>query len=103
MSVFQIGKGDLTPDMVIEINSGEDISDAADFELRVRKPDDSTAVWTLTAVNLATGQIKREWAAGDTDTPGIHSGIVTMTRGGKQQTYPADGTRLQWIVHPGIG
>lgn len=52
-----------------------------------------------TVVTAATGDIKHDFAAGQTDVVGVHYGQVTLTRAGKDLTFPDDGTQFVWNVH----
>lgn len=95
---FNMIAGDLEPDMSVIVD--DDISDALAYVLEWIDPDGIESELTLSAVNLATGQLRRTWEAGDTDKVGIHQGRVRVTRGnGEDQHYPSDGTRFRWYVH----
>lgn len=99
---FSIGQGDQVPDMVItcrENGVAKNLTGAT-CELRWRKPDGSVVMVALTAVDLAAGQVKRVWAAGDTDIPGTHQGQVIATTNGVPQTFPADSDApyVEWTV-----
>ena len=102
MSDFFLVVGDLEPDMPLACTmngSAEPLTGATSIQMRHRKPDGSSALVDLTAVDLATGQVKRVWEDGDTDQAGIHYGRVVVVRAnGEQQTFPNDGTWFSWTV-----
>lgn len=102
---FEIGQGDLEPDIGFSLTvngAAKNISTAASYVLRHRKPDGTVIEGlTLTAVDLAGGLVKRVWAAGDTADLGVHRGWVVVTwAGGEVQTFPSDGTSYIWFVNP---
>ncbi len=99
---FDIGVGDLTPlPITIQTNGEIVVVDiAADVQLRWQKPDGSVEMVTLTNVNRALGQFRRDFVAGDTDQVGTHYAHVIVTEGGIPKTYPSDGSRIIWFVNP---
>lgn len=98
--MFSLGEGDTAPDLDIEIDDGANLTGATSINLEVTRPDGTEVILALTSVDLVNGLVKREWSAGDTDIPGVHSAIVRLVLGGDPQTFPADGSRLQWVVMP---
>lgn len=101
---FYLVAGDLEPDMPLTItmnNAVEPLTNALAIQMRWRKPDGTTSLVSLTAVDLAAGQVKRVWAEGDTDRVGTHFGRVVVTRSnGEVQTFPSDGSWFSWTVVP---
>lgn len=101
---YQIIKGDLEPDMLLTAtvnDAPEVLTGALALQLRWKKPGGTVVTVDLTAVDLAAGQVKRVWLAGDTDEVGAHRGQIVVTRpNGEMQTFPSDGSYVIWIVHP---
>lgn len=99
---YQIGQGDLAPDIVFEAGvNGEpvDLSDITNPRLRWWKPNGEYIEVAVAAMDLALGLFTREWQPGDTDEIGTHRAKLIVTRGnGDQQTFPSDGTFLRWRV-----
>ena len=95
--------GDLEPDMRIDVLAGTvaaDLTGAIDVSMHWKKPDGTEVDVALTAVSLASGQLKRVWAAGDTDIPGTHYGRVAVTMAsGEVQSFPNDGSWIIWHVY----
>lgn len=104
MSDFSLVAGDLEPDMPLTATMNdvaEALTGALAIEMRWRKPDGTLALVDLTAVDLATGQVKRVWDAGDSDMVGTHLGRIVVTRStGEIQTFPNDGSWFAWTVVP---
>jgi hypothetical protein len=99
--MYEIIEGDLEPDLYLTIlvnDEPEDISGST-VEMRWKKPDGTVETVSLTAVNLALGQVKRVWLEGDTDIVGWHKAQIIVTRpGGEVQTFPSDGSHFVWRV-----
>lgn len=76
----------------------EPITDATVLQMRWRKPDGTVSTVALTAVDLSLGQVKRTWASGDTDIPGLHSGRLYITRPTGVEVFPSNGTDIVWNV-----
>jgi hypothetical protein len=104
---YSVIRGDLTPDMPLTLTTNDtpdDLTAASSIELRWLKPDGTLTTVTLTAVDLATGQVKRVWVTGDTDLVGTHYGQVVVTiPTSLPKTYPNDGSEIIWNVYPQLG
>lgn len=100
---YNIVQYDLEPDLFLTASvngDAEDLTGATALKLHWRKPDGTVSDVDLTAVTLATGQVKRVWVAGDTDMVGWHRGRIVVTRPtGENQTFPSDGSWFIWYVH----
>lgn len=101
---YTIIEGDLEPDMGLTVyidDAPAVLTGALVVELRWQKPDGTVSIVSLTTVNLAVGQVKRVWQAGDTDQVGYHKGQIRVTRSnGEYQTFPSDGSSYMWLVSP---
>ncbi len=100
---FRIIKGDLEPDLLLDLavnGALEDINDATDPVMIWWKPDDTTDEVDLTVVDADAGRVRYTWVDGDTDLVGMHRGRVRLTRGnGEDQTFPSDGSWFRWRVY----
>lgn len=95
---FSLVVGDLEPDMTLTVSAS--LTGASSYQLLWRKPDGTESTVSLTAVDLAAGQVKRVWVAGDTAMAGVHRGRVVVTWPSAQpQTFPNDGTWFIWYVY----
>jgi hypothetical protein len=105
--MFELVAGDLEPDMPLTVTmNGEavDLTDATSIVLHWLKPNGAVVDVTLTAVDLATGQVKRVWETGDSAQTGYHKARVKVTWDtGDVQTYPNDGSWLIWAVYEAVG
>lgn len=97
---FDIVRGDTSPPMDIDLSA--DTTSADTVQLRWAKPDGTTYLTNLTAVDPSEGQYKMEWTADDTDQIGPHVGEVVITTGGAVETYPPDGSKIIWWVNPNV-
>lgn len=102
---YSIVAGDLEPDMEIQVlvnDQAEDLSDCSATNLRWKTPAGTVSTVALVAGTggLAAGRLKRTWVAGDTATAGRHLGQVVCVRGnGETQTFPSDGSYIEWYVN----
>lgn len=101
--MFELVAGDLEPDMPLTVTvdgAAQDLSSATAIMLHWIKPDGTSSDVALTAVELATGQVKRVWASGDTDDVGYHKGRIVVTWASSEpQTFPNDGSFFWWAVY----
>lgn len=105
---YDIVRGDLEPPFDIAITNNGSAKNLTEvgltFAMRWQKPDGTVSVVNLGAFNLALGQLRRNWVAGDTDQAGVHFGQVLITdSGGNVETFPSDGSSLIWWVNPQLG
>jgi hypothetical protein len=102
--IYEIDQGDLGPPMAITLNEdgvATDVSGAIAISLRWYAPDGTTVEGqVVTVVDGPTGQLAYSWIAGQTAVPGRYRGQITVTRAFGQETFPSDGTYIQWYVHP---
>jgi hypothetical protein len=103
---YAVVQGDLEPDMLLTLRVNgvaEDISDQLDLLLIIKKPNGVVIGKALTAVDLANGQVKRVWSAGDNDLAGRYYGQVRVQRAnGEYQTWPNKLECFQWEVIPSL-
>lgn len=101
---YSIVKGDLEPPLplTLKVNGAayDGATGAPTVQLRWTKPDGTTSLVALVAVNAAAGVFERQWEAGDTEQVGTHRGQVIVTRAGRPRTFPSVGTYAQWQVNP---
>jgi len=96
-------QGDLLDDMEIDITTvgaPKDLTSALAINLNWLRPDGTSALVPLIAIDLVGGRMKRVWSAGDTAIVGAHRGQVVITwPSSKPQTFPIDGSFIIWWVY----
>lgn len=98
---FSIGLGDTLPPLnatLEDANSNPvDLTTAASVSFRMKRPEDTTWMWTHGALILTpatAGNVSYPWQAGDTSTEDVYQGqFVVLWPGGGQESFP-NSTRL---------
>lgn len=104
---YSLVRGDLEPDMEIDVATSAgpvDLSGALDVSMRWEKPDGTVVTVELVVIDAPTGRVKRVWASGDSDLPGVHRAqVVVTTSNDEPETFPNDGSFVIWWVYPQLG
>lgn len=109
MSDYSVVQGDTHADTAMPITLTDNgtaatIAVSDTVELVWTKPDGTTSTVSLTDVDRDAAEFKRVWVAGDTDQVGLHTAQVLVTdSGGKERTFPNDGTFILWNVYRRLG
>jgi hypothetical protein len=93
---FSIRKGDRLPVIEAQLFRGDtpESLTGATVELRYRPVNGGTVLVKTAAISdAAAGKVKYEWAANDTDTPGVYAAIWRVTfADGRKASYPNTGS-----------
>lgn len=105
---YSIIRGDLEPDLVFPCKRNGvavDLTGALAHTMRWLKPNGTVLTGVaLVASDLAAGELKRVWVAGDTDLAGVHRAQVVVTaENGETMTFPSDSTHFTWVVNKQLG
>ena len=92
---FEIKENDRSPSYQDTLTSGGGAVDltgaSVKFLMRDREETEDIKVdASATIVDADTGVVRYDWAAGDTDTPGVYIAEWEVTLLGKKSSYPGD-------------
>lgn len=97
MADWYMAKGDTFPAIAATLTQNGDAVDltSATVQFKMRKNGKVVVLEDATVVNASTGEVEYEWAAGDSDTVGIHEAFWIVTYSDNTvQTFPGKGFNL---------